>query len=608
MILQALYDYYQRKAQDPESALAPAGFEQKEIPFILELNTEGYLHQVVDTRSGEGKKRRAKSFLVPQGVKKTSGIAANLLWDNAEYVLGIDTKGKPERVKEQQAAFLDKIQALNLAEKDKGIAAVLEFLTHLDHAVLAQNPLWAEIEKTNPTHLDHAVLAQNPLWAEIEKTNPNLTFRLQGETALVCQSRAVQALLASSESDEAAQGTCLITGETAEIERLHPAIKGVWGAQTAGANIISFNLAAFTSYGKSQSFNAPVSVEAAQAYTKALNHLLGKDSKQRMQVGDASTVFWASKEDALEDNFAALWGAGEAVKDDPDRNTQAVKAVFEAVEKHGRTPALGEETLFYILGLAPNAARISIRFWQVATVRDVSLRIVEHFKCLEIDRSERDPEFLPLWLLLRSIALLGKTENVPPNLAGEVMRSILEGRPYPETLLSSAIRRIRAEQQVNYPRAALIKAYLNRLHSTENLSVSLDKENPHPSYHLGRLFASLEKIQEEANPGLNATIRDRYYGAASATPVAVFSTLMKLKNHHLSKMDNHGRVNNFEKLLGEIMSHITDFPSHLSLKDQGRFAIGYYHQRQDFFKKREKTEDTIEPVLATEAGTQGALL
>ena len=587
MILQALYDYYQRKAQDPESALAPAGFENKELPFILELRADGSLNQIEDTRSGEGKKRRAKSFLVPQGVKKTSGVAANLLWDNAEYVLGIDTKGKPERIKEQQSAFLAKIQALNLAEKDKGIAAVMEFLTHLDHSVLAQNPLWAEIEKTNP----------------------NLSFRLQGETALVCQSRAVQNALTKSESDEAAHSTCLITGETAEIERLHPAIKGVWGAQTAGANIISFNLAAFTSYAKSQSFNAPVSVEAAQAYTKALNHLLDKDSKQRMQVGDASTVFWASKEDALEDNFAAIWGAGEAVKDDPDRNTPAVKAVFEAVEKHGRTPALGEETLFYILGLAPNAARISIRFWQVATVREVSLRIVEHFKLLEIDRSERDPEFLPLWVLLRSIALLGKTENVPPNLAGEVMRSILEGRPYPETLLSSALRRIRAEQQVNYPRAALIKAYLNRLHSTENLTVSLDKENAHPSYHLGRLFASLEKIQEEANPGLNATIRDRYYGAAAATPVTVFSTLLKLKNHHLSKMDNQGRVSNLEKLLGEIMSHINDFPSHLSLKDQGRFAIGYYHQRQDFFKKREKTDPT-EPKSSelAKAGAQGELL
>lgn len=586
MILQALYDYYHRKAQDPDSALASAGFEYKEIPFILELREDGTLNQIEDTRFIENKKKRAKSERVPQGVKKTSGVAANLLWDNAEYVLGLDTKGKPERVKEQQVAFLEKIRALNLADTDKGIAAVIHFLESLDLAIIQQNPLWEEIEKTNP----------------------NLTFRLQGQAHLVCQSRAVQAAIANSEGDESAKATCLITGENAEIERLHPAIKGVWGAQTAGANIISFNLDAFTSYGKKQSFNAPVSKEAAFAYTTALNHLLSKDSKQRMQVGDASTVFWASKKDALEDNFAAIWGAGDAVKDDPDRNTPAVKALFKAVDKHGRAPPLDEETRFFILGLAPNAARISIRFWHVATVREVSERIVQHFKLLEIDRSERDPEFLPLWLLLRSIALLGKTENVPPNLAGEVMRSILDGRAYPETLLSAALRRIRAERNVNYPRAALIKAYLNRLNPRESLTVSLDLENGNQGYRLGRLFAALEKIQEEANPGLNATIRDRYYGAAASTPVTVFSTLMKLKNHHLSKIDNKGRVSNLERLLGEIMSGVTDFPRHLSLQDQGRFAIGYYHQRQDFFKKRENKDTSQTITLETELDTKGELL
>lgn len=586
MILQALYDYYQRKAQDPESALAPAGFEYKEIPFILELREDGTLNQIEDTRFIENKKKRAKSERVPQGVKKTSGVAANLLWDNAEYVLGLDTKGKPERVKEQQTAFLDKIRVLNLAATDKGIAAVIQFLESLNLAAIQQNPLWDEIEKTNP----------------------NLSFRLQGQTALVCQSRAVQAAIANGESEASAKAICLITGEHAEIERLHPSIKGVRGAQTAGANIISFNLDAFRSFGKSQSFNAPVSKEAAFAYTTALNHLLGKDSKQRMQVGDASTVFWASQENALEDSFAALFGASATTEDDPDRNTDAVKALYQSVEKHGRTPSVSDETLFYILGLAPNAARVSIRFWHVATVQEVSKRIVEHFKLLEIVRSERDTEFLPLWLLLRSIALQGKTENVPPNLAGEVMRSILEGKPYPATLLAAAIRRIRAEQKVTYPRAALLKAYLNRLNSTETLKVSLDITNPNQGYRLGRLFAVLEKIQEEANPGLNATIRDRYYGAASATPVTVFSTLMKLKNHHLSKMDNKGRVNNLEKLLGEVMNGIDEFPNHLSLKDQGFFAIGYYHQRQDFFKPRDKTEPTTTTTLETELGTQGALL
>lgn len=582
MILQVLYDYYQRKS----SELAPPGFECKEIPFILEITPEGKLVQIEDTRTGEGKKQRAKAERVPQGVKKTSGIAANLLWDNAEYVLGVETKGKPQRVKEQHAAFVERIRQLNLAEQDEGVAAVLAFLTKLDSEALQQQ-------------------AQ---WAEIAATNPNLTFRLQGQRHLVCQSRAVQAALAKASDEDSVQATCLITGEQTAIERLHPAIKNVWGAQSSGANIISFNLDAFASYGKTQGFNAPVSKEAAFAYTTALNYLLGKDSTQRMQVGDASTVFWAEKAHPLEDDFSALWGAADNKTDDPDRNTHAVKALYKAVTEYGRISALGEETRFFILGLAPNAGRISIRFWHTGTVREVSQRIVEHFDLLKIERGERDAEFLPLWLLLKSIASQGETKNVPPNLAGDMIRCILAGLPYPQTLLAAAVRRIRAEREVSYPRAALLKAYLNRLNPTEKLTVSLDLENRNAGYRLGRLFAVLEKIQEEAQPGINATIRDRYYGAAAATPVAVFSTLLKLKNHHLSKLDNKGRVSHFEKLLGEIMTGIVDFPTHLSLADQGRFAIGYYHQRQDFFKKREKTTEaeTMQPEI--ESGTQGELL
>ncbi|HMT94291.1 type I-C CRISPR-associated protein Cas8c/Csd1 [uncultured Thiothrix sp.] len=572
MILQALYKYYHRKAQDPESALAPAGFEYKEIPFILELREDGTLNQIEDTRYIENKKKRAKSERVPQGVKKTSGVAANLLWDNAEYVLGLDTKGKPERVKEQQVAFLEKIRALNLADTDKGIAAVIYFLESLDLAIIQQNPLWEEIEKTNP----------------------NLTFRLQGQTHLVCQSRPVQAAIANGDYAEAAKAICLITGEIAEIERLHPAIKGVWGAQTAGANIISFNLDAFRSFGKQQSFNAPVSKEAAFAYTTALNHLLGKDSKQRMQVGDASTVFWASKRDGLEDSFAAIWGASSS-KDDPDRNTQAVKSVYEAVEKHGRSPALDEQTVFYVLGLAPNAARISVRFWYMATVREISQRIVQHFNDLEIERSAWQEPYLPLWKLLKSIALLGKTENIPPELAGEVMRRILAGLPYPETLLASAIRRNHAEQNVTYERAAIIKACLNRNYG-EGLDVKLDTDNTHIGYRLGRLFAILEKLQAEAHDRkLSADVADKYYSSASTNPINAFPVLIKLHKHHLNKLrkQKFGRAVQFDQWLGELFAGLNApssgqnsiYPKTLSLAEQGNFSVGYYHQRQFFFTK-----------------------
>ncbi len=567
MILQALADYYQRKQADPDPArrLPAYGFEEKELPFILEIDGEGRLVQILDTRSGDGKKKVAQRFLVPKAAKKTSGVKANLLWDTAEYVLGIDTRGKPERVAKQHAAFRARIDALPEAvQADAGIAAVRAFLDHIDFDLLAACPAWEEIKTTNPL----------------------LSFRLHGDVELICERPAVTAL-AGDEPDDDATVTCLISGERAAPERLHAAIKGVWGAQSSGANIVSFNLDAFDSYGKSQGANAPVGKAAAFAYTTALNHLLAKGSSQRIQVGDASTVFWAEEAHELENIF------GEVLRDDPDRGADAVRALYRAVET-GRFAVGSDDTRFYVLGLAPNAARIAVRFWDTAPAIELARRIKQHFDDITVAHAPRDPEHLSLFRLLAATAVQGKADNIPPNLGGEVMRAILEGLPYPATLLNAAVQRCRAEQQVSYPRAAAIKAWLNRDARRQRGSNSprkeflpmLDPNHPSAAYRLGRLFATLEKIQEEASPGLNATIRDRYYGATSATPVAVFTTLLRLKNHHLGKL-NPGRKTQMERLVGEIMDGIDEIPRHLNLPDQGRFALGYYHQRQDFFTKRD---------------------
>jgi CRISPR-associated protein Csd1 len=576
MILQELARYYERKTDDPDTALAPEGFEQKEIPFVIVLNNVGQFVQIDDTRTPDGKKKRARSFLVPQSVKRAVNISANLLWDTAEYVLGIDTRGKPDRVALQHAAFVERLA--ELPADDEGVQAVRAFLANV------------QLEQ----------LEQSPSWEEIRTANPNLTFQLVSDTELVCERSAIVETLCANaanmgaESSGGSRGICLISGQDADIQRLHPSIKGVWGAQSSGANIVSFNLRAFESYGKEQKQgeNAPVGKHAAFAYTTALNHLLGKDSKQRIQVGDASTVFWASAENFLEDSFASL--LGEPPKDDPDSGTRAVKALYESV-KQGSLNVSDETTQFFVLGLAPNAARISIRFWLTGTVREFSHRIVEHFNDIAINHAPYDPPYPSLFRLLASTALQGKAENIPPNLGGDTMRAILSGLPYPETLLLSALRRIRAEREVNYPRAALIKACINRKtrrdnpDSKEDLQVSLDLANTNVGYRLGRLFAALEKVQEEASPGLNATIRDRFYGAASSTPVTVFSNLMKLSKHHLAKIENRGRAVNLEKLIGEIVEALNGnegFTAHLSIADQGRFAIGYYHQKQAFYARK----------------------
>ncbi len=583
MILQALNDYYRRKCDDPDPAqrLPMFGLEQKEIPFLLEISPEGELLQLRDTRELNGKKKVARVFRVPIGIKKTSGVAANLLWDTLEYVLGVDTKGKPERVAEQHAAFRARIAALpDAAREDAGIQAVMRFLDRIDLAQLALQPAWADALETNAV----------------------LSFRLHGDQDLVCQRPAVvNAVLNVSTDDDAALAMCLVTGEQAPVERLHASIKGVWGAQTAGANIVSFNARAFESYGKTerQGENAPVSRAAAFAYTTALNHLLRKDSPQRIQVGDASTVFWAERDSDFETAAADIFG--DPPKDDPDCGTRAVQAVLDAVHS-GKWGTSDENTRVYVLGLAPNAARISIRFYHCATLRELGQRIAQHFEDLSLARGPHDLQYPSLFRLLAAVAVQNKADNIPPNLGGAIVDAIFAGvnTPYPSLWLNAAVGRCRAEQNVSYLRAAAIKACLNRQMRYAQLSSPtpsleqeflpmLDVSNPNPAYRLGRLFAVLEKIQEEASPGLNATIRDRYYGAASSTPVAVFTTLLRLKNAHLKKL-MPGRINGFEKLLGEVLGPVTDFPKHLPLPDQGRFALGYYHQRQDFFTK--KTDDS----------------
>ena len=610
MILQALHGYYERKMRDPDPArrLPAAGLEEKEIPFILELALDGRLVGIKDTRTQEGKKKFAKRFLVPQGVKKAAGISANLLWDNPEYVLGFDPKGKPKRVAEQFNAFRERINQLSQrVPGDAGLMAVQRFLAGPALEQVQADPDWQHIVEMVPL--------------------PLLSFRLQTDADLVCQRPAVAATILSAgtsggDAEELTyEALCLVTGENGSVQRLHPAIKGVWGAQAVGANIVSVNnqntsgnnggsTPAFASFGKQQGFNSPVGNYAAFAYTTALNSLLAKGSRQRMQVGDASTVFWAQSEQDtdFEDAFASFFDTDQ---DDPDAHTEQVRALFDALQSGQFDGAMGQRQ-FYVLGLAPNAARISIRFWQPTSLHDVAYRVREWFSDLELKRGPNDPEFPPLFRLLTAIALQGKADNVPPNLGGDLMRAILSGGPFPALWLNAAVQRCRAERQVNYLRACAIKACLNRQirfqnpMSEEVYRPMLDLQNPNAGYRLGRLFATLEKIQEAASPGLNATIRERYFGAASSTPVAVFTTLLRLKNHHLAKLPNRGQATNFEKLIAEITSGLTDFPTHMALPDQGRFALGYYHQRQDFFTKTDANKAAAAAIAAeTTESTKG---
>ncbi len=577
MILKALADYYDRLLNDPDCDIPPFGFEKKAIPFLIVLREDGTFANVRDTRTGDGKKKEARLFLVPQGEKKAASIKANLLWDAPQYVLGVpkgDSERHRRRAREALAAFKARIDdTFPTSFSDKGIRAVRAYLN-------------AE---------DFSGLFAHSLWEEIAESQANLSFKLEhDDTQLVSQRNAVHARIQASVDDfDGRRQTCAVTGEPGIPATLHQAIKGVWGAQSVGANIVSFNLHAFESFGKKQGLNAPMSERTTFAYTTALNYLLRKGSPQRMQVGDASTVFWARETHALEDDF--LWLLGEPPKGEEDVAYGKIRALLEAV----RSGVLPEEDRqsFYVLGLAPNAARIAVRFWHAGNIAEIKSRIARHFADIEIVRAPHDREFLSLFQLLVSTATEGKADNIAPNLGGDAIRAVLSGRPYPRTLLANAIRRCKAEQRITHPRASIIKGVLARearlSQSTEKeVSVALDRQYDNIGYVLGRLFAVLERVQEEAHrpAKLNKTIRDTYFGAAASSPLLTFKRLQDLAIHHLAKIRNSGKSTVWlEQQMQEVSGHIPPqgYPPILNLEDQGRFSIGYYHQRQDFFTKKD---------------------
>ncbi len=587
MILQALNRYYERSEDMPRE-----GWVRRGVDYVLVLDDQG---QCINIESiGEQKKGKTvpRDLLVPaigkQAMKHTnSGADANLLWDNASFVLGTGNKGQVKI-----SSFIATIQEWLDSTQDQGVQAVVRFCSHI---------------QSTPDSVN-ALIERFQLQEVFEKRDPILVFRFASDIEYVHARPAVRAAyetaLTNTQHGSPLRGNCLVTGGTnVPLAPNESVIKGVWGGQPAGCNIVSFNARAFESYGKRErnGENAPISQRASFAYTTALNHLLA--SKQRVQVGDTSTVFWAEEPHDLESALPDLFG--EPPKDDPNRGSDALKALYAAIQS-GKFTVGDAQTRFHVLGLAPNAARIAIRFWETAPAIELAKRIQQHFEDIRIVHAPHEPEHLSLFRLLTGLALLNKADNIPPNLGGDVMRAILEGLSYPTPMLNLAVQRCRAEQKPTYARAAAIKAYLNRLNrrnkSQERYLTMLDPDNLNTAYRLGRLFAVLEKIQEEASPGLNATIRDRYYGAASGSPATVFPLLLKLKNHHVSKLDERGRKmlfrafqdNKPDSYIGQVLEGVPNIPSHLALPDQGRFALGYYHQRQAFFTKSESATDNQE--------------
>ena len=566
MILKALYDYYKRCDNLPAK-----GMEEKEIGFLIVLSPDGQFLRFEDCRIG---KDHARIYLVKKHVGRSSAAVANYLYDNSAYVLGYSEKGNG---KEQLYLDTFKAKVESIADtfpENRDVTAIRTFYHNSREKILdlvSKDILWEDIKKN------------------LSKKYSTFSFRIEGDLKIVAEKRELLQLEECNDKAEA-DDICLVSGKHGPSVETTTATM-IPGSQ-AIAKLVSFQVnSGYDSYGKTKCKNAPISEEAEFAYTTALNSMLQKGSRNKFMLGTRTFVFWASNNNEAsmetEESLFDLLGFSEEANDDPNAKIMKVRKVFESI--YSGTMKTGLDDKFYILGLAPNSARIAVVYWSETTLKDFAEKILCHFNDMEIHDTRKDKKpYMGIREIISSVTLGGKMSDATPNLPEAVVKSIFQGLPYPATLYSACLRRIRAEQKLTITRAAIIKAYLNRnSNNNKKIDIMLDKNNNNQGYLCGRLFAVLDKIQEDANN--ISSIRERYMNAASATPSAVFATILNLSVHHSEKLDEGRRIY-FEKLKQEILDKVSaeGFPTHLDLQDQGRFFVGYYHQRQDFFTSKKE--------------------
>ena len=575
MILKALYDYYNRCGNLP----AP-GMEEKEIGFVIVISKEGKFLRFEDCRTD---KTIGRVYLVKKHVSRSSAAVANYLYDNSAYVLGYSDKDDSENNQLYFNTFVEKVQSiLDRMPDNSDIRTLMNFYAQgreAIHSEVEQDPLWEDIKKN------------------LSKKYSVFSFRIEGDLRILAEKKELMQTNEGTKNDNS-RGLCMVTGVQGELVDTTTATM-IQGSQ-ATAKLVAFQVnSGYDSYGKEKCGNAPISHEAEFAYTTALNTMLRRDSRNKFTVGNRTFVFWASSNDKAaeqaEESLFDLLGYSEEKKDNPNAKIEQVRKVFTAIYSGSLSTSL--EDRFYILGLAPNSARIAVVYWSETPLRDFAGKILRHFDDMEIidTRKDRKP-YMGIKDILSAVTLGGKQSEATPNLPESIIKSIFLGTPYPYTLLSACIRRIRAESgdgnAARITRIAIIKAFLNRQNvNDKRMEIMLDKRNTNQGYLCGRLFAVLDRIQEDAN-GISS-IRERYMNAASSTPSSVFATILNLSSHHLENLSNEGKKVFYEKLKQEIIDKISSdgFPAHLDLQDQGRFFVGYYHQRQDFFNKKEENNN-----------------
>lgn len=579
MILQSLMQYYESLAE--EGKVPRMGWCHAKVSCAIDLNEDGQVKAIIPLKESEmfGKKEVwvPKQMNVPQMVVRSSGISANFLCDNSKYMLGIDSKGTSQRIKECFMAARDKHCSILQDSEGRMAKAIIRYFE-------TWNPDNADV---NPVIKAH--------WEDLTDGG-NLIFCLKSEYAQEDEEIKKIWHIYQENNSGLVDGICLVTGEKAEISRIHRGIKGVPGAQSSGAALVSFNAPAFESYGKEQSYNAPVGKNAEFAYTTALNYLLS-EKKYTFQLGDSMVIYWAeSAQTQYQDIFKNFFNSSID-------NQKELEKVFGNL-KNGLEVDIDDVKIdlnqrFYILCLAPNAARLSIRFFYENSFGNILKNLSDHYERMAIVKPEWEKEYLSIQeMLMETGNNKLKDKKLVSNMASLVLRDILMDDRYPTGLYTEVLARIRAEQGgITYGRAAIVKAYLIKNYNMKEGEkyMGLNENCNEQAYVLGRLFAVLELIQKDANPGINSTIKDRYFNSACATPASVFPILIKLKNSHLKKIErgSTGLKIQYEKTITELMGKLNmaetqiGFPRRLSLEEQGKFMLGYYHQVQKRYEKKE---------------------
>ena len=579
MILQALARYYDDLLQ--QGKISAPGWTKVKISYALDIGLDGQLKQVIPTRQDEtvGKKtvQRPQEMVLPAPIKKTSGASSNFLWENSGYLLGIKQKEESQRslkcfetARELHHALLDGVDSPNAK-------AILRFFDSWQPEEAAQHPMLSG-------ELDEITAGGNLVF-RIEGTYPQEDSRI----------REAWDKARNSSSKDAVKMQCLITGQEDEIVAVHPSIKGVRDAQSSGAALVSFNAPAFCSYGHEQNYNAPVGKHAAFAYTAALNHLLS-DRNSVQHIGDTTVVCWAEGAEEAYQNLAQFALFGQEM---PGLTDNDLRAALKRLANGLPCDDLGVDPKrpFYVLGLAPNAARLSVRFFLHDSFGKLMKNVNDHYDRMEIVQPDLDKqEILPLWLMLRETVNLNSRDKSPsPAMAGATVRAVFSGGPYPASLLEAVMLRIRAESSVTRGRAAIIKAYyLKNPHSDcpkEVLTVSLNEASNNPAYVLGRLFSIYENVQQAANRGIKATIKDKYFNSAAAMPASIFPVLNNLYQKHLRKL-SPGLRKYFDNQVVELKSKLGEsYPVRMTLAQQGAFDLGYYHQRNSKSNGEDQNND-----------------